>query len=71
MTVKDLKKALDKFDDDALVCIDAMDDCCANVAKQYNATDGRKFAYIADNLEYVEEVLAIHVNKCIVGYEEV
>jgi hypothetical protein len=70
MTVKDLKQALEKFDNDAIVCIDAMEDCCANVVKQYNATDGRKFAYIADNLEYVEGVFAILVDQCIVGYEE-
>lgn len=71
MKVKDLKKALEKFDDDALVCIEANNDCAANVAKQYIFLDGNKHVYIADNTEYIEEVFRSPIKECIVGYEEV
>ena len=71
MTVKDLKKALEKLDDDAVVCIDANNDCAANIVKQYTFVDGNKHVYIADNTEYIEEVFSSPIKECIVGYEEV
>lgn len=70
MKVKDLKQALEKFDDDAIVCIEANSDCAANVAKQYTFSNGDKHVYIADNTEYIEEVFSSPVQECIIGYEE-
>lgn len=70
MLVKDLKKALEKLDEDAIVCVEANSDCAAYIVKQYNLEDGRKFVYIADNLEYVEGVFAVLVAEAITGYEE-
>ena len=71
MKVKDLKQALEKFDDDAIVCIEALNDCAANIAKQYTFVDGNKHVYIADNTEYIEEVFSSPIKECVVGYEEV
>ena len=70
MKVKDLKLALEKFDDEALVCIEAYSDCAACVAKQYTLEDGYKYVYVADNMEYVEEVFRSPIQECVVGYEE-
>lgn len=71
MKVKDLQKALEKFDPEAQVCIEAYSDCAAYMAKQYNLENGEKYVYIADSMEYVEEVFRSPVKECIVGYEEV
>lgn len=71
MKIKDLKQALEKFDDDAIVCIEVLNDCTANIAKQYTFVDGNKHVYIADNTEYIEEVFSSPIKECIVGYEEV
>lgn len=71
MLVKDLKKALEQFDDEAIICIEANNDCIANVVKQYTFSDGNKHVYIADNTEYIEEVFSSPIKECIVGYEEV
>ena len=71
MKVKDLKKALEKFDPEARVCIEAYSDCAAYMAKQYTLENDEKYAYIADSMEYVEEVFKSPIKECIVGYEEV
>ena len=70
MKVKDLKLALEKFDDEAQVCIEAYNDCEANLASQYTLQDGQKYVYIADSMEYVEEVFRFPVEEKIVGYGE-
>ena len=69
--VKDLQKALEKFDPEARVCIEAYSDCAAYMAKQYILENGEKYAYIADSMEYVEEVFRSPIKEYIVGYEEV
>lgn len=71
MKVKDLKKALEKFDPEVQVCVEANNDCAAYVVKQYTLENGEKYVYIADNMEYVEEVFRSPIKECIVGYEEV
>lgn len=71
MKVKDLKQALEKFDPEAQVCIEAYSDCAAYMAKQYTLENGEKYVYIADSMEYVEEVFRSPIKECIVGYEEV
>lgn len=71
MKVKDLQKALEKFDPEAQVCIEAYSDCAAYMAKQYTLENGEKYVYIADSMEYVEEVFRLPIQECIVGYEEV
>ena len=71
MKVKDLKLALEKFDPEAQVCIEAYSDCAAYMAKQYTLKNGEKYVYVADSMEYVEEVFRSPIQECIVGYEEV
>lgn len=71
MKVRDLQNALAKFDPEAQVCIEAYNDCAANLASQYTLKDGQKYVYIADSMEYVEEVFMCPVVEKIVGYEEV
>jgi hypothetical protein len=71
MKVKDLKQALEKFDPEAQVCIETYSDCAAYMAKQYTLENGEKYVYIADSMEYVEEVFRSPIQECIVGYEEV
>ena len=71
MKVKDLKKALEQFDDEAQVCVEAYSDCAAYMAKQYTLENGEKYVYVADSMEYVEEVFRSPIKECIVGYEEV
>lgn len=71
MKVKDLLKALEKFDPEVQVCVEANNDCAACVAKQYTLENGEKYVYVADNMEYVEEVFRSPIKECIVGYEEV
>lgn len=71
MKVKDLKKALEKFDPEVQVCIEAYSDCAACMAKQYTLESDEKYVYIADSMEYVEEVFRSPIKECVVGYEEV
>lgn len=71
MKVKNLLKALEKFDPEVQVCVEANNDCAACVTKQYTLENGEKYVYIADNMEYVEEVFRSPIKECIVGYEEV
>lgn len=71
MKVKDLQKALEKFDPETQVCVEAYHDCVACMAKQYTLENGEKYVYVADNMEYVEEVFRSPIQECIVGYEEV
>ena len=70
MKVKDLKLALEKFDPEAEICVEAYNDCAANLASQYTLQDGKKYVYIADSMEYVEEVFQWPFVEKIVGYEE-
>lgn len=71
MKVRDLQNALEKFDPEVQVCIEAYNDCAAYVAKQYTLENGEKYVYVADSMEYVEEVFRSPIQECIVGYEEV
>ena len=71
MKVKDLKKALEKFDPEVQVCIEAYSDCAACMANQYTLENDEKYVYIADSMEYVEEVFRSPIKECVVGYEEV
>ena len=70
MKVKDLQNALEKFDPEAQVCVEAYSDCAACVAKQYTLENGEKYVYVADNMEYVEEVFRFPIQECIIGHEE-
>lgn len=57
MTVKELIEKLQKCNPDATVCIEALNDCAANVVQEYELDDGGRQVYIADNLEYIDEVI--------------
>ena len=71
MKVKDLKLALEKFDPEAEICVEAYNDCAANLASQYTLQNGEKYVYIADSMEYVEDMFRSPIQECIVGYKEV
>lgn len=58
MKVKELIEALKSLNPDATVCIEANNDCLAQVVKQYNTVDGIQ-VYIADNTDYIDEVIII------------
>jgi hypothetical protein len=57
MTVKELMEKLQKCSPNATVCIEALNDCAANVVQEYKINDGSRHVYIADNLEYIDEVI--------------
>lgn len=57
MTVKELMEKLQKCSPNATVCIEALNDCCANEVQEYALNDGEHMVYIADNLEYIDEVI--------------
>lgn len=57
MTVKELMEKLNKCSPDAKVCIEALNDCLANEVQEYAINDGEHMVYIADNLEYIDEVI--------------
>jgi hypothetical protein len=57
MTVKELMEKLQKCSPNATVCIEALNDCAANVVQEYEINDGSRHVYIADNLEYIDEVI--------------
>ena len=58
MFVKELMEKLSKCSPDATVCIEANNDCLANEVQEYliNEDLGR-VVYIADNLDYIDEVI--------------
>lgn len=58
MTVRELIEKLQKCSPDATVCVEANNDCLANEVQEYamNKID-KNMVYIADNLEYIDEVI--------------
>jgi hypothetical protein len=58
MLVKELMEKLSKCNPDATVCVEANHDCLANVVQEYAINDSNEhMVYIADNLEYIDEVI--------------
>ena len=57
MTVKELIEKLQKCCPDAKVCIEANRDCGANVVQEYHTPDGTKYVYVADETDYLDEVM--------------
>lgn len=57
MTVKELMEKLSKCSPNATVCIEALNDCLAHEVQEYVINDGKHMVYIADNLEYIDEVI--------------
>ena len=56
MTVKELMNKLAKCSSNAIVCIDANQDCLANEVQEYEGVDNVHYVYIADELGYIDEV---------------
>lgn len=56
MTVKELMNKLAKCSPNATVCIDANRDCLTNEVQEYEGADGVHYVYIADELDYIDEV---------------
>lgn len=57
ITVKELIEMLQKFSSDAIVCVEANRDCIANVVQEYHTPDGNKYVYVADDTDYLDEVM--------------
>jgi hypothetical protein len=57
MTVKELIEKLQKCNPDAIVCVEAYNDCLADEVQEYELTDGTHHVYIADALDYIDEVI--------------
>ena len=57
MTVQELMIKLQKCSPDAKVCVEANSDCGANVVQEYHTPDGSKYVYVADETDYLDEVM--------------
>ena len=57
MTVKELIEKLEKCSPDAKICVEANRDCLANVVQEYHTPDGTKYVYIADETDYLDDVM--------------
>ena len=57
MTVRELIAILEKCSPNALICVEANQDQLANVVKEYVLADGTHHVYIADDTEYIDEVI--------------
>jgi hypothetical protein len=57
MTVKELIEKLQKCSPDATVCVEANRDPLANEVQEYKLPDGTRHVYIADELDYIDEVI--------------
>jgi hypothetical protein len=57
MTVKELIEKLTKCNPDAIVCAEAYQDCLVNEVQEYETTDGTHYVYVADDLEYIDDVI--------------
>lgn len=57
LTVKELIEKLQRCCPNAIVCVEANRDCLANKVQEYEAKeDGERYVYIADELDYIDEV---------------
>lgn len=57
MKVKELIEKLQKCSPDAIVCVEANRNPLANEVQEYEVTDGTHYVYIADELDYIDEVI--------------
>lgn len=57
MTVKELIEKLQKCSPDAIVCAEANHDCLVKEVQEYECEDGKNYVYIADELDYIDEVI--------------
>lgn len=57
MTVKELIEKLEKCSPDAKVCVEANYDCLAHIVQEYHTPDGTKYVYVADETDYIDDVM--------------
>lgn len=57
MIVKELIEKLQKCSPDALVCVEANRDPRVNEVQEYLLVGGERHVYIADELDYIDEVI--------------
>ena len=57
MTVRELIEKLKKCSPDAVVCVEANQDPLANGVKEYVLDNGTHHVYIADEFDYLDEVI--------------
>lgn len=57
MTVKELIEKLATCDPNAIVCVEANQKPLANEVQEYELTDGTHHVYIADELDYIDEII--------------
>ena len=55
ITVKELIEMLQKCSPDAIVCAEANSNPTANVVQEYHTPDGKKYVYVADNTDYLDD----------------
>ena len=57
MTVKELIEKLQKCSPDAIVCAEANRNPLANVVQEYHTPDGKKYVYVADETDYLDDAM--------------
>ena len=57
ITVKELIEMLTKCSPDAIVCAEANRNCIVNVVQEYHTPDGRKYVYVADETDYIDDAM--------------
>ena len=57
MTVKELIEKLQNCNPNAIVCVEANQDCLANVVQGYRTPDGTEYVYVADETDYIDDVM--------------
>ena len=68
MKVKELIEILQKCDPDAVVCVECLEDPAAKVVGEYfDSTRQQRYAYIADDLSYVDEDCGDTLTRCVDG----
>lgn len=56
MMVKELMEKLASCNPDATVCVEENRGCLANEVQKYEGVDNVHYVYIADELDYIDEV---------------
>jgi hypothetical protein len=57
MKVKELIEKLKNCSEDAIICVEANRNPIAQEVQEYELTDGTRHVYIADELDYIDEVI--------------
>lgn len=67
MTVKELIEKLQKCSPDAIIGVEANNDVLAKVVQEYHTPDGTKYVYVADETDYLDDVMEDGTMKILRG----